>query len=443
MFKKITDSVVYIGANDHDLDMFEGQYIIPNGMAYNSYIVFDEKIAVIDSIDKSKTSEWLGNIREVLGDRSPDYLIVQHMEPDHSASIGAFVNEYPDTIIVGNKKTFKMIEQFFPYMKLENIHVVEGGDELKLGTRTFSFILAPMVHWPEVMMTYDAFDRIIFSADAFGKFGALDVEEEWACEARRYYMGIVGKYGAQVQAVLKELRKLNIEIICPLHGPVLKDDLEYYIDLYDTWSSYRPESEGVCICYTSVYGNTKKAVGLLADELSEKGITVAVNDLARCDMAEAVEDAFRYDRIVLATTTYNGDVFPFMRHFIEALTERNFQNRFVAFIENGTWGPTAMRTMKGMLEKSKNLIFAENNITIKSSVDDQSAEKIKTLADELSSCFKDDEEKTADIESEQQANEKKKGFVCNICGFIYEGDQLPEDFVCPICKVGADQFSPL
>ena len=443
MFKKITDSVVYIGANDHDLDMFEGQYIIPNGMAYNSYIVFDEKIAVIDSIDKSKTSEWLGNIRELLGDRAPYYLIIQHMEPDHSASIGAFVNEYPDTTLVGNKKTFKMIEQFFPHMKLENCREVENGDELMLGTRKLSFLFAPMVHWPEVMMTYDAFDRILFSADAFGKFGALDVEEDWACEARRYYIGIVGKYGAQVQAVLKELAKLSVEIICPLHGPVLKDDLEYYIDLYDTWSSYRPESAGVCICYTSVYGNTKKAVEILADELSEKGVTVAVNDLARCDMAEAVEDAFRYDRLVLATTTYNGDVFPFMKHFIEALTERNFQNRFVAFIENGSWGPTAMRTMKGMLEKSKELIFADNSVTIRSALNDESEAKVKALAEELFSCRKSDEEETAEADSQEKESEKKKGFVCDICGYVYEGDELPEDFVCPICKVGADQFSPL
>ncbi len=442
MFKKITDSVVYIGANDHELDMFEGQYVIPNGMAYNSYIVFDERIAVIDSIDRSRTSEWLGNIRELLGNRTPDYLIVQHMEPDHSASIGAFVNEYPDTTIVGNKKTFKMIEQFFPHIKLEHRYEVENGDELDLGNRKLSFLFAPMVHWPEVMMTYDAFDRILFSADAFGKFGALDVEEDWACEARRYYIGIVGKYGAQVQAVLGELKKLNVELICSLHGPVLKDDLGYYIDLYDTWSSYRPESEGVCICYTSVYGNTKKAVEMLSEELTKKGVTVAVNDLARCDMAEAVEDAFRYDRLVLATTTYNGDVFPFMKHFIEALTERNFQNRFVGFIENGTWGPTAMRTMKGMLEKSKDIVMAENNVTIKSSLNDESEAKVKALAEELAACRKAGEEEKAETVCEESRADRKKGFVCDICGYVYEGDELPEDFVCPVCKVGTDQFSP-
>lgn len=447
MIRKVTDSVVYVGADDHDLDLFEGQYIVPNGMAYNSYIIFDEKTAVIDSIDRSRTAEWLENIRGVLKSKSPDYLIVQHMEPDHSASIGAFVKEYPDTVVVGNAKTFKMIGQFYPDIEMKNTLTVENGDELSLGERTLSFHFAPMVHWPEVMMTYDPFDRIIFSADAFGKFGALDTDEDWACEARRYYIGIVGKYGAQVQKTLKELGGLSIETICPLHGPVLTEDLEYYIGLYDTWSSYRPESEGVCICYTSVYGNTKKAVELLREELERNGEeTVEIHDLARGDMAEAVEDAFRYDRLVLATTTYNGDIFPFMRHFIDALTERNFSNRYVGFIENGSWGPTAMKTMKKMLEGSKELTIAENNVTIRSALNEESTAQIKALAKELAKTRKDEEDAVSaeDGKASEASDEKgKKGFVCNICGYVYEGDELPEDFECPICKVGPDQFSPL
>ncbi|MFR6258896.1 MAG: rubredoxin-like domain-containing protein [Anaerovoracaceae bacterium] len=440
MVKKVTDSVVYIGADDHELDLFEGHYIVPNGMAYNSYAVLGDKTAVIDTIDKSKTEEWLSNVEEVFGGKAPDYLIVQHMEPDHSASIEAFAEKYKDTVIVGNKKTFRMIGQFFPGLNIEHTLEVDNGDTLDLGSRSLSFLFAPMVHWPEVMMTYDSADKIIFSADAFGKFGALDTEEDWACEARRYYIGIVGKYGAQVQSVLKAIEKLDIDIICPLHGPVLNENLGYYIDLYDTWSSYTPESEGVCICYTSVYGNTKKAVEMLKAELEKKGVEVVVSDLARCDMAEAVEDAFRYDRLVLATTTYNGDIFPYMRHFIDALKERNFQNRSVSFIENGSWGPTAMRVMKAELEKSKNLKISENNVTIKSALNDESIGQIKALADEICQCYKG---MTGEGSCEIPQEKKSKGFVCDICGYIYEGDTLPEDFVCPICKVGADKFSPV
>lgn len=438
MVKKVTDSVVYIGADDHELDLFEGHYIVPNGMAYNSYAVLGDKTAVIDTIDKSKTEEWLSNVEEVFGGKAPDYLIVQHMEPDHSASIEAFAEKYKDTVIVGNKKTFRMIGQFFPGLNIEHTLEVDNGDTLDLGSRSLRFLFAPMVHWPEVMMTYDSADKIVFSADAFGKFGALDTEEDWACEARRYYIGIVGKYGAQVQSVLKAIEKLDIDIICPLHGPVLNENLGYYIDLYDTWSSYTPESEGVCICYTSVYGNTKKAVEMLKAELEKKGVEVVVSDLARCDMAEAVEDAFRYDRLVLATTTYNGDIFPYMRHFIDALKERNFQNRSVSFIENGSWGPTAMRVMKAELEKSKNLKISENNVTVKSALNDESIGQIKALADEICQCYKG---MTGEGSCEIPQEKKSKGFVCDICGYIYEGDTLPEDFVCPICKVGADKFS--
>lgn len=437
MIKKITDSVAYIGANNHEIDLFEGHYIVPNGMAYNSYVVFDEKIAVIDTIDKSKTEEWLANLEEALGGKAPDYLVVQHMEPDHSASIEAFMEKYPKAVVVGNKKTFTMIGQFFPNMNLDNKLEVGNGGKLELGDRSLTFLLAPMVHWPEVMMSYDSKDKIVFSADAFGKFGALDVEEDWACEARRYYIGIVGKYGAQVQSVLKALKKTDVEILCPLHGPVLDESLKQYIDLYDTWSSYRPETEGVCICYTSVYGNTKKAVELLKEELEAKGITVVVSDLARCDMAEAVEDAFRYDRLVLATTTYNGDIFPYMKHFIDALTERNFQNRKVAFIENGSWGPTAMRIMKKALENSKDMIFAKNNVTIKSALNDTSEAQVKALAEEFCKSY------TCSTEQCEIEQEKSGGFECTICGYVYEGDTLPEDFVCPICKVGADKFTPV
>lgn len=384
MINNITDNIFYVGADDHEVDLFEGQYVVPNGMAYNSYVIMDEKTAVMDTIDRKKTDEWLGNLEEVLGDRQPDYLIVQHMEPDHSASIGAFVEKYPDTTIVANPKAFKMIEQFFPGIVLGSTIEAEEGGSLELGKHCLNFVFAPMVHWPEVMMTYESKEKILFSADGFGKFGALDADEDWACEARRYYFGIVGKFGPQVQAVLKKAQTLDIQTICPLHGPVLTDNLGYYINLYDKWSGYEAETEGVCICYTSVYGNTAEGVKLLAEKLKDKGVeNVIVNDLARCDMAEAVEDAFRYDRLVLATTTYNGDIFPFMKEFINHLKERNFQKRRVAFVQNGTWGPVATRKMKEMLEKSKDLEFAEAEVTIRSALNDESRAQIEALADEL------------------------------------------------------------
>lgn len=382
---KITNDIYYIGVNDHNIDLFEGQYVVPNGMAYNSYIILDEKIAVFDTVDGNFGDEWLGKISEVLGDRSPDYLIVQHMEPDHSANIEKFVKKYPDAVIVGNAKTFTMIANFFEELDLGDKKLtVKDGEKLSLGKHELTFVFAPMVHWPEVMFTYDSTDKVLFSADAFGKFGALDTEEDWACEARRYYFGIVGKYGAQVQAVLKKAAALDISVICPLHGPVLSEDLPYYLGLYNTWSSYGIESEGVFIAYTSVYGNTKKAAELLAQKLNEKGCPkTVIADLAREDMAEAVEDAFRYGKIVLATTTYNADIFPFMKQFICELTERNYQNRTIGIIENGSWASTAAKVIKGMFEKSKNITFAENVVSIKSAVKQDNIAQIEALADEL------------------------------------------------------------
>lgn len=380
----ITTDIKYIGVNDHQVDLFEGQYVVPNGMAYNSYAIIDEKIAIMDTVDANFTDEWLGNIKNTLGERKPDYLIIQHMEPDHSANIVNFVNTYPEAKIVASSKAFVMMKNFFGTDFAEKQIVVGEGDMLSLGKHNLTFVTAPMVHWPEVIVTYDSTDRVLFSADGFGKFGALDVEEDWACEARRYYIGIVGKYGPQVQALLKKAATLDIQTICPLHGPVLTENLGYYIGLYDTWSSYGVESEGVVIAYTSVYGNTKKAVMKLAEKLEAKGCPkVVVNDLARCDMAEAVEDAFRYGKIVLATTTYNNDIFPFMREFINHLTERNFQNRTVAFIENGSWAPTAAKVMKGMFEKSKNLNFAETEVKIMSALNEASEKQLDVLADEL------------------------------------------------------------
>ena len=386
MMNKVTEAITYIGANDHDIDLFEGHFEVPLGMAYNSYVIKDEKTAVMDTIDQSKTQEWLDNIAACLNGAAPDYLVVQHMEPDHSASIAAFAEKYPAATIVGNKKTFKMISQFFPGLEIANMLEVTNGQTLSLGSHELTFVFAPMVHWPEVMMTYDACDKVLFSADGFGKFGALDVEdpEGWACEARRYYFGIVGKYGAQVQAVLKKAAGLDIQIICPLHGPVLQEDLGYYINLYDTWSSYLPESDGVCICYTSVYGHTKKAAELLADTLRKAGVPkVALNDLARDDMYECVEDAFRYDKLVLATTTYNAEIFPYMRDFIDMLVERNFQKRTVALIENGSWAPTAMKVMKGKLEKCKDITWANNNVSILSALNEESTAQLMALAEEL------------------------------------------------------------
>lgn len=380
----ITDDIKYIGVNDKDIDLFEGQYIVPNGMAYNSYVIIDEKVAVMDTVDARFTDEWLDNIKKTLGEKKPDYLVVQHMEPDHSSNIVSFTQSYPDAKIVSSAKAFAMMNQFYGIDFSDRQLIVGEGDELCLGSHTLSFITAPMVHWPEVIVTYDSKDKVLFSADGFGKFGALDAEEDWACEARRYYIGIVGKYGAQVQALLKKAAALDIEIICPLHGPVLSENLGYYLSLYDTWSSYKTESEGVVIAYTSVYGNTKKAVFDLKDKLEAKGCEkVVVNDLARCDMAEAVEDAFRYGKIVFATTTYNGDILPFMREFINHLTERNFQNKTVAFIENGSWAPTAVRVMKSMLEKSKNLVFADTDVKIMSALNADSTAQLDALADEL------------------------------------------------------------
>ena len=381
---KITNDIKYVGVNDHKVDLFEGQYIVPNGMAYNSYVIMDEKIAVMDTVDANFTEEWLDNVSKVLGDRKPDYLVIQHMEPDHSANIAQFLKAYPQTTLVGNAKTFTMMDQFYKVDSAVERLAVKDGETLNLGTHTLTFVFAPMVHWPEVMVTYDSTDKVLFSADGFGKFGALDVEEEWDCEARRYYFGIVGKYGMQVQKLLSVAKTLDIQIICPLHGPILTENLGHYIGQYDTWSSYRPESEGVMIPYASVYGHTKAAAEKLAEKLTEKGCPkVVVADLAREDMAECVEDAFRYDRLVLASITYNGDVFPYMKTFIHDLTERNYQNRTVAFMENGSWGPMAAKTMKGMLEGCKNLTFAETTVTVRSALNDASESQIAALADEL------------------------------------------------------------
>ncbi len=376
--------IKYVGVNDHEIDLFEGQYIVPNGMAYNSYVLIGEKCAVMDSVDKKFGDEWLLNVETALNGKNPDYLIVQHMEPDHSANVHNFAMKYPNALIVATDKAFSMMNAFFGTDYSDRRIVVKEGDTIDLGGHVLNFVLAPMVHWPEVMMTYDSCEKALFSADAFGKFGALDVEEDWACEARRYYIGIVGKYGAQVQNVLKKAQALDIKTIYPLHGPVLSENLGYYLDLYNTWSSYGVESDGVVICYTSVYGNTKQAVELLEAELKSKGCTkVAINDLARCDMAEAVEDAFRYGKIVLATTTYNGDIFPFMREFLHELTERGYRNRKIGIIENGSWAPMAAKIIKKNFENSKDITFAETVVTVRSALNEQSKEQIKALAEEL------------------------------------------------------------
>ena len=566
----ITKDIFYIGVNDHEIDLFEGQYAVPNGMAYNSYVVMDEKIAVMDTVDIRFAHQWLDNLQDVLGERTPDYLVIQHMEPDHSANILQFKKAYPAARIVSSAKAFVMMKQFFGDDFVEQQVQVGDGDTLCLGKHTLHFVTAPMVHWPEVIVTYDSLDGVLFSADGFGKFGALDAQEDWACEARRYYFGIVGKYGAQVQKLLKAAKALDIRTICPLHGPALTENLGYYLDLYDTWSSYRPEEEGVVIAYTSVYGNTKKAVMTLAQRLKENGCPkVTVNDLARCDMAEAVEDAFRYSTLVLATTTYNADIFPFMRTFIGGLTERNYQNRTVAFIENGSWAPMATKVMRGMLEGSKNLTFAENTVRIHSAMNADSGAQVDALAKELCkeyiaradvladrqdmtalfrigyglyvvtsndgkkdnglivntvtqvtntpnrvavtinkdsysyhtirqsgkmnvNCTPDRSEnglvvlpryinaymslsveqyvdlsthgmficrvEEARVLSDKETmtytyyqehvkpkpqTEGKKGYVCKICGYVYEGDPLPADFICPICKHGAADFEPI
>ncbi len=592
----ITKDIKYIGVNDHKIDLFEGQYDVPNGMSYNSYVIIDEKIAVMDTVDAAFTHEWLDNISASLDGKKPDYLVVQHMEPDHSANIVNFIKAYPEAKIVSSAKAFVMMQQFFGTDFADNRIVVSEGDTLPLGSRSLHFVAAPMVHWPEVIVSYDDKDKVLFSADGFGKFGALDVDEDWACEARRYYIGIVGKYGAQVQSLLKKAANLDINIICPLHGPVLKENLGYYLNLYNIWSSYSVETEGIVIAYTSVYGNTKKAVLALAEKLRAKGCPkVVVNDLARCDMAEALEDAFRYSKLVLATTTYNADIFPFMREFINHLTERNYQNRTIGIIENGSWAPLAAKTIKGMLEKSKNINFADTVVTIKSALSAESSEALEALADELCRdyiaqgetankndlsalfnigyglyvvtsndgkrdnglivntvtqltnspnrvavtinkenyshhiikqtgimnvnclsteapfsvfenfgfksgrsvdkfenqevlrsdnglvflpryinsfmslkvqeyvdlgthgmfiCEITEARVISDVETmsytyyqnnvkPKPETEGKKGFVCKICGYVYEGEELPEDFICPLCKHGAADFEPI
>ncbi|MGN1059917.1 MAG: flavin reductase [Clostridia bacterium] len=594
---KVTKDIQYIGVNDHEIDLFEGQYVVPNGMAYNSYAIMDDAVAVMDTVDARFTHQWLDNLEAVLGGRKPDYLIVQHMEPDHSANIASFMNVYQDAKIVSSAKGFKMIKQFFGTDYADRQVVVGEGDTLSLGRHTLTFVTAPMVHWPEVIVTYDSYDKVLFSADAFGKFGALDAEEDWACEARRYYFGIVGKYGAQVQALLKKAAGLDIQTICPLHGPVLKENLGYYLNLYNTWSSYGVETEGVVIAYTSVYGNTKKAVEMLAEKLKAKGCPkVVVNDLARCDMAEAVEDAFRYSKLVLATTTYNADIFPFMREFINHLTERTYRNRTVALMENGSWAPLAAKTMRSMLEPCQNITYTDTTVRIHSALDEDSTAQLDALAEELCQDYLAQHSETANkndltalfnigyglyvvtsndgkkdnglivntitqvtntpnriavtinkdnyshhvirqsgimnvnclsveapfsvfetfgfqsgravnkfegceplrsdnglvflpryinsfmsLKVEQYVDldthgmficsitesrvmsqmetmtytyyqnnvkpkpqtEGKKGFVCKICGYVYEGDTLPEDYVCPLCKHGATDFEPI
>ena len=594
---KVTSDISYIGINDHKIDLFEGQYPVPNGMAYNSYAILDERVAILDTVDAAFTHEWLDNVQSALGDRHPDYLIVQHMEPDHSANVHQFAKTYPDATIVASSKAFTMMQNFFGTDFSDRRIVVGDGDTLSLGRHTLTFYTAPMVHWPEVIVTYDATDKILFSADGFGKFGALDVEEDWACEARRYYFGIVGKYGAQVQALLKKAATLDIATICPLHGPILRENLGYYINLYNTWSSYEPEEEGVLIAYTSVYGNTRRAAALLAEKIKERGCPkVVLTDLARCDMTEAVEDAFRYSKLVLATTTYNADIFPFMRTFIEHLTERGYRNRTIALIENGSWAPQAVKVMHKLFEESKNITFAETPVRILSALNDESKKAITDLADELCrgylamqdetankndltalfhigyglyavttndgkrdnalivntvtqvtstpnriavtiskanyshhvirqtgimnincltvetpfSVFEDygfrsgrNVDKFAGVTTHRSDNglvvlpryinsfmslkvedyvdldthgmficsvtearvfsdvetmtytyyhdnvkpkpetEGKRGYVCKICGYVYEGDVLPEDFICPLCKHGAQDFEPI
>ncbi len=431
----ITNDIKYIGVNDHAVDLFEGQYVVPNGMAYNSYAIMDEKIAIMDTVDANFTAEWLSNMENALEGRKPDYLIVQHMEPDHSANIAKFADKYPDAKIVSSAKAFVMMKNFFGTDFAERQVVVGEGSTLSLGKHNLTFVTAPMVHWPEVIVTYDSTDKVLFSADGFGKFGALDAQEDWACEARRYYIGIVGKYGAQVQALLKKAAGLDIAVICPLHGPILTEDLGYYLNLYNIWSSYEPEEEGILIAYTSVYGNTKKAALLLEEKLLARGAKkVVVTDLARSDMAENVEDAFRYSKLVLATTTYNGEIFPFMREFIEHLTERNYQKRTVAFIENGTWAPTAARVMKGMFEKSKDITYAETTVKIMSALNAASEAQLDALAAELCAC-------PAEEVCEPEPEIIKKKFVCDVCGFSVEAEELADDYKCPLCGVGIAHFS--
>ena len=429
----ITNDLKYIGVNDHEIDLFEGQFIVLDGMAYNSYVILDEKIAVMDSVERKFTEEWLNKIKEAVGERQPDYLIVHHMEPDHSANIRNFLQTYPEAKVVASANAFRMMQNFFGTDFSDRRIVIKDGDKLNLGKHELTFLTAPMIHWPEVIMTYDACDKVLFSADAFGKFGALDVEDEWECEARRYYFGIVGKYGPQVQAVLKKIAALDIQSICPLHGPVLKENVDHYIGLYDTWSSYGVESEGVVIAYTSIYGHTKAAVELLAQKLEEKGCPkVVLTDLARSDWAEAVEDAFRYGKLVLATTTYNADIFPDMKHFIQHLAERNFQNRTVGLIENGSWAPKAAGIMKEMLSECKNLTFTDTTVKILSALNEESIAQVEALAQEL--CGQ--EEKVEEVQPEEK---KTKKYICTVCGYEHEGE-LPADYECPLCGVGPDLF---
>ena len=429
----ISHDIRYVGVDDHAIDLFESQYHVPNGMAYNSYVIADEKTAVIDSVDAHFTQAWLDNIRNVLGGKAPDYIIVQHMEPDHSGSLLRFLETYPTAKVVASSKAFPMIRNFFNVDLAERQVTVGEGDTLSLGSHTLRFIVAPMVHWPEVIMTYDSTDKVLFSADAFGKFGAQDAAEDWDDEARRYYIGIVGKYGSQVQTVLKKAAALDIQTICPLHGPVLSENLGHYVDLYSKWSSYTPEEDGILIAYTSVYGNTRKAVEQLAETLKASGQNVIVCDLARSDMSQVVANAFRYNKLVLATTTYNNDIFPFMREFIEHLTARGFCSRTVAIVENGSWAPSAARVIKGLLEKSKNLTFVEPVVTLRSALSAESAAQLELLAKALCGG-------TCAPESESCG---KKKFVCKICGYVYEGEELPKDFVCPICKRGAGDFEEI
>ena len=437
--------IKYIGVNDREIDLFEGQYVVPNGMAYNSYVIIDEKVAVFDTVEARFGGEWMANLKSALEGREPDYLIVQHMEPDHSSNINLFADEFPSATIVASERAFIMMKQFFGRDYADRRIVIKDGDKLELGAHTLNFIAAAMIHWPEVMMTYESSEKVLFSADGFGKFGALDADEDWACEARRYYFGIVGKYGAQVQKLLARASGLEITKICPLHGPILTENLGYYLDLYNTWSSYGVESEGVAIAYTSVYGNTKKAVELLADELRALGCPkVALSDLARDDNSEALEDAFRYGKLVLATTTYSGDIFPFMHNFIHALTEHGYQKRTVGIIENGSWAPTAAKKMKAMLAECKDITFTDTTVTIRSAMTDANREEIRRLALELAGEY-----------NKTESENKGVKYVCEICGYEYDeaaGDpengipagtkfeDLPEDFTCPLCGVGKENF---
>jgi len=437
--KEIKDNIFYVGVNDHQLDLFEGQYIIPNGMAYNSYVIKDELIAIFDTVEKNFKDEWLKNVKEVLGEDKPTYLVVHHMEPDHSANIIEFLKIYPETFVVASAQAFKMMSQFFNE-EIKRKIVVNDGDSINLGKHTLKFLSAPMVHWPEVIMTYEMNSKTLFSADAFGKFGALDVEEEWACEARRYYFGIVGKYGVQVQNLLKKAGNFEIETICPLHGPILEKNLGFYWNLYDIWSSYKSETDGVAIFYTSVYGHTKEAAELLAETLKNKGCPkVVCCDLAREDMAEAVEDAFRYPKIVFATTTYSMSIFPFMRTFIDHLVEHSFQNKTVGLIENGSWAPNAAKIMKELLSKAQNIKFVEPEVRILSALNEESKNKILQLSEEL---MKPSEHLG---EKKEVKIVKKHHFACKICGFVFETEleELPEDYVCPICKHPASDFEKL